>query len=224
MNRLAVLLLGLLVAPALSAEPTFVPDRPGIGHFPGSPGRGFFMVEGGVELALPASALTLGIQQATVRVGLDDNTELRLRAPDLTLASDLTVGPLGVGTKLSGYVNDRLGLAFVPELLVPLDGSSVGWRAQTTATTERGPFRLWTTLDITYLQALGAFAGLGALYRFGTGGLFGHGGQQIDGHTMVGLGGIWQLRERVQLDAGCDVLLLGGDVTPVVRIGGSGAF
>lgn len=224
MNRLAALPLALLATPAFAAEPNFVPDRPGVGHFPGSPGRGFFMVEGGGELALPASGLTLGTQRVTVRVGLDDNTEIRLRAPDLTLAGDLTVGHLGVGTKMSGYVNDRLGLAFVPELLVPLDGGDVGWRGQTTVTTERGPFRLWTTLDITYLQDLGAFAGLGGLYRFGAGGLFAHGGRQIDGHTMVGLGGIWQLRERVQLDAGCDVLLLDGDVTPVARIGGSGAF
>jgi len=222
---LAILIAPLAApAPALAAEPAFVPERPGFGQFPGSPGRGFFMVEGAGALSLPSDGLRVGTDQVTVRIGLHDHAEVRLGAPDLTLGDGLTVGPIALGTKLGGYVNDRLGLAIVPELLIPLDGGAVGWRNRSTVTVEAGKLRQYTLLDVRYLDALSAFGGVGALYRFGTGGLFGQVGSEVQGRALVGGGGLWRLHERVQLDAGCDVWLDGGSAEPVFRVGASGAF
>lgn len=222
--RWTVLLLALLPGAASAERPDFLPERPGIGQFPGSPGRGYFMAEGAVELALPSSTPTLSNRAWTLRFGVDETVELRAVVPEVVWGDGLEVGPAALGVKLGGWVSERLGLSVVPEVLLPLDGSRVGWRAQSTATVELDKVRLWLYLDGRYHQELTAFAGVGGLVRISDGGIYLNGGRAVGGPSMVGGGGFWGVSQRSQVDAGCDVLFVGSSATPLFKVGTSFAF
>lgn len=207
---------------ALAAdEAVLSSDRPGVGESPGTPGVGFANVQGGAAAVIADGSIAPQTQAITVRVGIDRGLEVRAVLPDLILASEgVELGPLAAGFKVVGAPSERITLSAVPELLVALDGTGVGWRISSNAGLALGRLQFWLNATTTVLDGVRVFGGGGTSVALGGGGVYVNAGREVVlGDTLVGGGGWWMLSDKVQLDAGCDVWLVADDVVAVPMIG-----
>lgn len=220
----AIAVLGL-AAPAWAGEAVLSADRPGLGESTGTPGVGFFNVEGGVAVSIAGNTAAPGTSGLTVRFGVDDNVEIRALLPDLVLSDGaLVLGPLGVGAKIAGRASERFTVSAVPQLLIDLDGAA-GWQLSANGALEVGRFVLWLNATTSVLEGVSVLGGGGASVSIDSGGLYVNAGREVVvGQTLVGGGGWWGLGDGAQIDAGVDLWLDGAQVVAVPTVGASLAF
>lgn len=227
MSRLVLFVLAaLLPLSARASEAVLSADRPGVGESTGTPGVGFANLEGGLATTIVDGQVHPGTSSITIRVGVDEGVELRGVLPNFTLVDgEVVVGPLAVGFKMAGRASDHITLSAVPDLLVGLDGGSVGWRLSSNAGLSAGNFSLWVNATTTVLDGVDVFAGAGTSWSFGGGGIYVNAGREVVSQTtLVGGGGWWSLSRKSQLDAGIDFWLQGSEAVVVPQIGASTAF
>ncbi|MEZ4320909.1 MAG: zinc ribbon domain-containing protein [Myxococcota bacterium] len=202
----------------------FSPDRPGVGDSTGTPGKGHVMIEGGV--ALVPSPLAFGTSGIVGRIGVDDGLELRLRAPDVTVADDVGLGTVGLGAKVAASVGPRWSVSAVPELVYDPSSGALGGGVGANVALGLGRVGFWGHGSVSVLQDAdpSVLFGGGASVAFDGGGLYVNGGSDVAGSGFVGGGGWWSLSKSAQLDAGCDAWMAGGEVTPVFLLGTSLGF
>ncbi len=211
----------------------FSPDRPGVGDSTGTVGQGHVMVEAG--LAFVPSPVSFGTGGILGRVGIGSIFELRGRVPDVVYtdpqgsgASAVGVGPVGVGAKIATAPGSGLGLSAVPEVTIVPGSGTVGASLGGNITGTAGPVGVWghTTVGWNQDDGGGWLVGGGVSTATLDGwGLYVNGGvNPLDTTGFAGGGGWLALGARGQLDAGVDVGLGGGTVTPVVLLGGSVGF
>ena len=214
----------LLISLAHAGELNFSPDRPGIGDSTTSVGGGAVMIEGGVQAIVDPTAV--GTSGVVGRIGLSKTLEARVRAPDFVLFDDgVMVGPVGLGTKVGGHLDEHWSLSFVPEVYVQPGGGSVGANLGTNLAYGLDNVGLWLHATTTVSEAgTTGFFGGGASCGFDALGVYVNGGRGFNGDPVVGGGGWIPLSATAQLDFGCDLTLDGGTARPAFLLGTSLGF
>lgn len=144
-----------LAAPP-TPEPVFTSDRPGYANSTSVAALHRATTEFGFDLTFDDGIRTLTFPTLSMRVGLTDWLEFRLKSPNLVASfiegsdNQIQLTNTTFGFKLGRQLTDRFAISLVPEMTIPTSGGT--WQAR---------------LELNWSASFGVF-GLGGNFAFAT--------------------------------------------------------
>jgi len=183
------------------------------------------VVEGAVAATSAAGTTAVGTSGVTGRLGILDAFELRVGVPDMGVTGGLSFGTIGLGAKAAAQITDAWSVSAVPMVSLALNGGGASAALSTNAAYSFDPASVW--LNVTGGVGGGAslFVGGGAATGIGAGGVYVNGGLPVTGGAATFGGGGWYgVNDRLQLDAGLDLMQVAGVIVWMPAVGASAAF
>ncbi len=145
--------------------------------------------------------------------------------PDVGITPALGLGPIGIGAKVAGAINDDLALSAVPTVAIGLNGG-VTPSLSANATYNLSPVGVWANATATGIKGMALGLGGGLSCAAGPGGLYAHAGADAlnRGGAFFGPGGWIAMGDAGQIDLGVDFRPIAGILLTHVFVGGSVGF